>query len=545
MSMESISHGRVSVVLLALAVFTLLACSFAPAQETAPRVEIFGGYSWVDPGGRVAFVPGGVPSGSNLAGSPTIKLPNIPKGWDASVTGNWNKWIGLTADFGGHYKTQANLGTFLFGPKLSFRSEHFSPFIEGLVGVARLSPQTVPSHTGFGAALGGGIDMYLSKHVGLRIIQGDYLFQSHPVRNVGGSGQFDGARLQAGLIVGLGGSKPLPPPTSSCSVQPTAVMAGEPVTATVSAQNFNPKHTLTYDWKSTGGKITGKETTASIDTNGLAPGNYQVTATVTDPKGAKNATSTTCNASFTINEPPKHPPTLNCTADPTSVRSGDPVNIKCEGASPDNRPLTYKCDTSGGGRITGTGPNFTLDTAGASAGTITVNCMVSDDRGLTANSSVPVTVTVPPPPPQTSKIGEIAFPNKQKPWRVDNTAKAILDDVALRLQRETDAKAVIVGYVDPKEKGGDKLAQQRAVNTKAYLTDEKGIDPGRIEVRTGTAGGTRAEIYLVPAGATFNVQGTNTFDESKVKKAVEPKKKPTGKKAPAKKGGKAAAPASK
>ena len=49
---------------------------------------------------------------------------------------------------------------------------------------------------------------------------------------------------------------------------------------------------------------------------------------------------------------------------------------------------------------------------------------------------------------EASKINECAFPNKVKPGRVDNTCKAALDDVALRLQREADAKAVIVGEAD-------------------------------------------------------------------------------------------------
>ena len=47
-------------------------------------------------------------------------------------------------------------------------------------------------------------------------------------------------------------------------------MVGEPVTATVNTSNFNPKHTLTYTWSSTGGKITGKDTSATVDTNGIA-----------------------------------------------------------------------------------------------------------------------------------------------------------------------------------------------------------------------------------------------------------------------------------
>ena len=43
-------------------------------------------------------------------------------------------------------------------------------------------------------------------------------------------------------------------------------MVGEPVTVTATPSNFNPKHPLSYDWSSNAGKVTGKDTTATIDT---------------------------------------------------------------------------------------------------------------------------------------------------------------------------------------------------------------------------------------------------------------------------------------
>ncbi len=57
----------------------------------------------------------------------------------------------------------------------------------------------------------------------------------------------------------------------------------------------------------------------------------------------------------------------------------------------------------------------------------------------------------PPPPPQASKLNECEYPNAKKPWRVDNTCKAMLDDVAAKLQQDPDAKLVVVGNADPKE----------------------------------------------------------------------------------------------
>jgi len=138
-----------------------------------------------------------------------------------------------------------------------------------------------------------------------------------------------------------------------------------------------------------------------------------------------------------------------------------------------------------------------------------------------------VNVEVPPAPPMASKLNEIAF--KRNSARVDNTAKAILDDVALRLQRDADAHAVIVGFADPKELKPEKLAAERAANAKEYLTKEKGIDPSRIETRTGSGAEMKAELWIVPAGASFNQPGTDVVN-------VPPTKVPYGRHAaPAKK----------
>ena len=46
---------------------------------------------------------------------------------------------------------------------------------------------------------------------------------------------------------------------------------------------------------------------------------------------------------------------------------------------------------------------------------------------------------------------------------------------------------------------------------------KQGIDPSRVEVRTGSAGSKTAEYWIVPPGATFDSTGTESVDESKVK----------------------------
>ena len=200
---------------------------------------------------------------------------------------------------------------------------------------------------------------------------------------------------------------------------------------------------------------------------------------------------------------PQNPPTISCSANPTAFRSGELSTITAIGQSPDSRPLTYEF-TASGGRLTVRGAQATLDTAGAPAGTITINCTIADDRGLTASANTTVNVRVPPPPVQAGKCGSIEFSrDSRRPVRVDNAAKAILDECALRLQREAGARGVIVGNADLNEMNAANMAEQRAVNTRDYLVREKGIDPGRLEVRTGNGGTQTVDIWVVPAGATF------------------------------------------
>lgn len=507
---------RTVLVLLAFfLVIVLLSVSSAAQDNTNyPKAELFGGYSWYNPGGRLSTFG---------------KLPGIPKGWDAAGTFNFKKWVGFTVDIGGHYKDPANVTTFLVGPQFKIRSDSpFTPFVETLVGVAHIGPRTIfPDKTSTAFAGGGGFDYKINNHFQWRILQADYIYTTYKDKLVDTTtSRWDGARVQGGAVFTFGGIEKQLPVSASCSAaSPAEVLAGEPVKVTLTPSNFNPKRTLTYAFESTGGKVSTAESTATVDTTGLAPGSYTVTGKVNDNGKGKHMMAANCSSSFTVKEPPKHPPTLSCSANPTTVKSGEPATITANGSSPDGRPLTYSWNTSAG-KINGTGENVQLDTAGTPAGPITINGTVSDDRGLTASCSSTVNVEVPPPPPTASKLNEINFPDKKKPARVDNAAKAILDDVALKLERDADAKAVIIGYANAdemKKKTNKNLPAERAFNTKEYLTKEKGIDPSRIEVRTGTGEGQKAEIWIVPAGATFTGEGTTVVDETQFAKKPAPK----------------------
>jgi hypothetical protein len=516
------------VLALALVVARTPALAQSEQKDNPPKVEIFGGYQWYNPG---ATVPDFTGTG--------VKLNSAPKGWGTAVTWNFNKYFGLTGDFGGNYEHNNNYHTLSVGPRFMWRGDGLNIFAQTLLSLHRFSETGVDTRNGIGAVLGGGVDLPVSRKISLRLLEADYVWARQNFTDANLTNDpalrrpsFSGARLRSGVVFNLGGA-PEVPPSASCSASPTEVMTGDPVTVTINTNNFKPGHAITYNYTATGGKVTGKDNTASVDTTGLTAGSYTVSARATDAKMKKGGEAG-CNASFAVKEPPKNPPTMSCSANPTTVQTGTPSTITCECKSPDGVPVTISNWSASNGKLSGSGNTATLDTTGASAGTSSISATCTDSRGLTASASTSVNVeNPPPPPPQASKLSECAFPNPKKPWRVDNTCKAVLDDVALRMQKDADARLEIVGFADDTElKKRKNLAGERAVNSKAYLAGgeaKQGIDPTRIGTRTGTGGGQKAEYWVVPAGATYDSAGTTAVDEAKVP-AVPDHPKPAAKK---------------
>jgi outer membrane protein OmpA-like peptidoglycan-associated protein len=307
---------------------------------------------------------------------------------------------------------------------------------------------------------------------------------------------------------------PPPPVTYSCAASPTTVFPGDPITVTGTASNLNPKKTATYNWTTDGGTISGTSSTANIDTKTANPGTYTAKGHVSE--GVKPGQMADCTAQYTVKA--FEPPTISCSASPSTVAPGDSSTITATGVSPQNRPLTYSYSASSGS-VSGSNSTATLSTAGAAPGTITVTCNVVDDKGQTASSMTTVTVNAPPPPPAptTSALCSVNFErDTRRPARVDNEGKACLDDISLNLQRTSDAKLAVVGNAASTEKRGSKLAAERAVNTKDYLVTEKGIDASRISVYTGSTDGKTVTTTLIPAGATLDSTGITPVDESAV-----------------------------
>jgi hypothetical protein len=144
-----------------IAVFALLFAGSICSQAQLPKGNIFFGYS---------YNRGDVGSGNSI---------NL-NGWEGSLEGKVFPFVGIVADFSGHYgsenlpvggcsivgstceiSTSAHEYNFLFGPRVSFSVGPFRPFAHALFGASHVNSSGngySASDTSFGDALGGGLD---------------------------------------------------------------------------------------------------------------------------------------------------------------------------------------------------------------------------------------------------------------------------------------------------------------------------------------------------------------------------------------------------
>jgi outer membrane protein OmpA-like peptidoglycan-associated protein len=422
-------------------------CASAQVQARAnsdelvtPKMELFGGYSYFDPGTALhAIQPGGTLPFSEC-------LCSVPRGAGASATYNFNRWFGLTLDASGNWSPRqstlaASISNSSFysgalGPTFTFRRRHFSPFVEGLVGWQRLTPKLFNQDDNFGFLAGGGLDWNLGRHFAIRVARADFVYSNHqfgPSATVPAT-DIRGLRLESGLVFMFGGAPAVIP-----------VHEAAPVAAAVVP---TPERMLT-------------------------------------------------------------PFAITCSASPAVVGPGEVSAISAHIVSPDNRPVMYSYISSAGA-IAGGGSNVTLVTAGAAPGNVTITCTGIDNAGQTATHNAAVTITAPAAvaKPMTSSLCSITFErDTARPARVNNEAKACLDEIALSLQQHSDATLAIVGSAVGSGSNANALAAERAANTKAYLVTEKGVDPTRIDTFAGTEHANTASSTMIPPGASFDSAG--------------------------------------
>jgi hypothetical protein len=154
-----------------LAVIALL---FTVAEIAAAQIptsgNIFFGYSYYN---------------TDLNGS-----RNNLNGWEGSIEGKFLPFIGVVADFDGHYGSEdftacngfdcvifnsdVTQHDYLFGPRVSVSVGKFRPFAEVLIGASHADAHLFGSDTSFATAVGGGLDYKLIKLLAWRF-QADYI----------------------------------------------------------------------------------------------------------------------------------------------------------------------------------------------------------------------------------------------------------------------------------------------------------------------------------------------------------------------------------
>jgi outer membrane protein with beta-barrel domain len=168
----------------------LMACNLVAAAQEYSKMEVFGGFQYTH---ADLF---------NIQGANLL-------GWNAQGTAYLNKPFGITAEVTGVYgsPTVGGVGTslptytYMFGPTMRAPLAKATPFVHALFGAAHMSnTKGVYSSTGFALALGGGIDMNVSKSMALRVVQMDYLTTKLQDPTGTGNGRQNNFRLATGIV---------------------------------------------------------------------------------------------------------------------------------------------------------------------------------------------------------------------------------------------------------------------------------------------------------------------------------------------------------
>jgi opacity protein-like surface antigen len=507
--MASHSKGRLGRVLATLSAMIAVLCilpTLAAAQDQpAPKWEFFGGYSFFQPG---ADVHGELPGASLPLSS---RMEANPRGIGLSATYDFNRWLGLTLDASTHWGSgestlfnridDAAFSNLSLGPKLTFRSKHFSPFAEFLIGDHRLMPDAFHDIDKFGFMVGGGLDFNVSRHISLRVLRADYVYSNYRYGSaaVTPSTEIRGLRAQVGINFMFGGETPPPPPppnrppTASCSADKSTVYAGSGDVVVVRVNASDPDNDpLTYSWTTNRGTVEGSGPEVRWNSSGANPGTYTVKVRVDDGRGG----TASCSADIRVEPPPNRPPTMSCSADRDSVVIGEPVQITATASDPDNDPLTFSWNSTGG-RVRGTGASVRFDTSGLTAGQYTVSGRVDDGRGGTADCSLNVQVRAPQPPPELERrlaLHSIYFQTAQ-PYPAnpnggllpsqEQILLTLAEDFQTYLKYKPDAHLILSGHADPRgsEEYNKGLTQRRVERTKNVLV-EHGVPEDHIEIRS-------------------------------------------------------------
>jgi outer membrane protein OmpA-like peptidoglycan-associated protein len=268
------------------------------------------------------------------------------------------------------------------------------------------------------------------------------------------------------------------------TIQPATATLTQGESANFRAVASDPDNdTLTYAWTVNGQPLAASGPQISFGSEGRKPGDYTIACTVSD--GEASASS---SAKATVKERiiPNQPPTIECLTTTMDVASGGTIDLRARATDPDKDRLNYTWSSTGGA-VAGSGETATFNASGVKAGSYTVSVAVDDGRGgkaacsMNVNVSERLSVT-------KEKCGYFALGKD----RVDNCAKAILDDLAVRLKNDPKLTTNIIGYMDDSrlEKRKKNLGEKRAKAVADYLA-KQGVESSRLKT---TDGGTNNPV---------------------------------------------------
>ncbi len=488
---------------------------YAHSDNTTPRAELFLGYSFLrnmptDDGNRLAWLHGG----------------------STSLAVNINRHFGLAEDFAGFHADRfgpfspptggvggasGNVFTFLVGPRLSFRHEWATPFLQALFGgvhatdvkldnCAGVGCTVLPAETAFAITLGGGLDITVHRHVAVRLIQAEYLMTRFKDQTSlqGNTERQNDVRLSAGLVFRFGGddraAEPARPVTANCSVDKSMVYAGSDELVSVRVEASDPDNgSLTYSWTASDGPVEGTGAMMRWNTAGMSVGEHSLKAHVENGRGGRAE----CSAELRVEVRPNRAPTVACAADKNSVTAGEVVEITATASDPDNDPLSYSWTVGTGQNMShmdATAASVRMPTAGMAPGEYRVIGKVDDGRGGTADCAVVVAVQVAAAPPEIAQLESrlalhsIYFPtarptvNNPDAGVVDSQQqilKSLASDFLKYLTYRPEAHLILGGHADVRgsEAYNKELTGRRVESTKHYLVAH-GVAASSIEVRS-------------------------------------------------------------
>ncbi len=479
------------------------------SEDYYPKVEWFLGYSFwralpTSRSNRMGYLHGG----------------------STSIAYNLNRYVGLVADFGGYDDSRVTLFppttketfdsggsayTYLFGPRFSYRHGRVTPFAQALFGVTHASSVKISGCTGtpactplgsenaFATAIGAGFDIRITRHVALRLIQGDFLLTRfrNPL-SAGGTdrGWQKNVRLSTGVVFRFGGAPPPPPPTTltaTCSADKEMVYAGSGDIVVVDAQAGNSgQNSLNYTWSASEGAVDGTGPEVRWRSSDVHPGTYTIKVRVDDARGG----SAGCSVNVRVETRPNRPPTMSCSADHATVTVGQPVEITATAIDPDNDPLSFSWNASSG-TVEGSGSSARLETADLTPGSYTVTGHVDDGRSGTADCAVVFDVQAAQPPPEVKELEtrlslhSIYFATARP--TVENPAGGLVEsqqevlaslanDFNRYLAFKPQAHLILEGHADHRGsiEYNKQLTERRVARAKSFLV-EHGVPEADIE----------------------------------------------------------------